>query len=31
MIGIPARGDMARVETLCAERGLALGNVSWRR
>jgi anaerobic ribonucleoside-triphosphate reductase activating protein len=31
MIGIPARGDMARVETLCAERGLALQDVSWRR
>ena len=31
MIGIPARGDMARVETLCAERGLELQNVSWRR
>ena len=31
LIGIPARGDMARVETLCAERGLALENVSWRR
>jgi anaerobic ribonucleoside-triphosphate reductase activating protein len=31
MIGIPARGDMARVEALCAERGLALEQVSWRR
>jgi len=31
MIGIPARGDMARVEALCAERGLALEKVSWRR
>ena len=31
MIGIPARGDMARVEALCAERGLALDQVSWRR
>jgi anaerobic ribonucleoside-triphosphate reductase activating protein len=31
MIGIPARGDMARVEALCAERGLALLQVSWRR
>jgi anaerobic ribonucleoside-triphosphate reductase activating protein len=31
MIGIPARGDMARVETLCAERGLELRDVSWRR
>ena len=25
MIGIPARGDMARLETLCAQRGLELG------
>ena len=31
MIGLPARGDMARVEALCAERGLALEKVSWRR
>jgi anaerobic ribonucleoside-triphosphate reductase activating protein len=31
MIGIPARGDMARVEALCAERGLELRDVSWRR
>ena len=31
MIGIPARGDMARVEALCASRGLKLENVSWRR
>jgi len=31
MIGIPARGDMERVEALCAERGLALERVSWRR
>lgn len=31
MIGIPARGDMARVEALCAERGLSLQQVSWRR
>jgi len=31
MIGIPARGDMARVEALCAQRGLALESVSWRR
>ncbi|MBS0321675.1 MAG: radical SAM protein [Proteobacteria bacterium] len=30
MIGIPARGDMARVEALCASRGLALTDVSWR-
>ena len=31
MIGIPERGDMARVEALCASRGLALYKVSWRR
>lgn len=31
MIGIPGRGDMAAVEALCASRGLALTNVSWRR
>ncbi len=31
MIGIPERGDMARVETLCASRGLTLEKVSWRR
>jgi anaerobic ribonucleoside-triphosphate reductase activating protein len=31
MIGIPDRGDMARVEALCASRGLALAKVSWRR
>ena len=31
MIGIPGRGDMAALETLCASRGLALTNVSWRR
>jgi len=31
MIGIPERGDMARVEALCASRGLALDKVSWRR
>jgi anaerobic ribonucleoside-triphosphate reductase activating protein len=31
MIGIPARGDMAQLETLCAERGLGLDKVSWRR
>lgn len=31
MIGIPGRGDMARVEALCASRGLALTEVSWRR
>lgn len=31
MIGIPDRGDMARVEALCLERGLTLDQVSWRR
>lgn len=31
MIGIPARGDMARVEALCHSRGLTLEQVSWRR
>jgi anaerobic ribonucleoside-triphosphate reductase activating protein len=31
MIGIPDRGDMARVEALCASRGLQLDKVSWRR
>ena len=31
MIGIPGRGDMAAVETLCASRGLTLTKVSWRR
>lgn len=31
MIGIPDRGDMARVEALCASRGLTLEKVSWRR
>jgi len=31
MIGIPERGDMARVEALCASRGLTLDKVSWRR
>jgi len=31
MIGIPARGDMDAVESLCASRGLALTQVSWRR
>jgi anaerobic ribonucleoside-triphosphate reductase activating protein len=29
-IGIPARGDMARVEHVAASRGLLLGGVSWR-
>jgi anaerobic ribonucleoside-triphosphate reductase activating protein len=31
MIGIPARGDMERIEALCASRGLKLEGVSWRR
>ncbi len=31
LIGIPGRGDMAAVESLCASRGLALTQVSWRR
>ncbi len=31
MIGIPGRGDMAAMEALCASRGLALTQVSWRR
>jgi anaerobic ribonucleoside-triphosphate reductase activating protein len=31
MIGIPDRGDMQKVEALCASRGLTLKNVSWRR
>lgn len=31
MIGIPDRGDMDAMETLCASRGLALTQVSWRR
>jgi anaerobic ribonucleoside-triphosphate reductase activating protein len=31
MIGIPERGDMERVEALCASRGLSLEKVSWRR
>jgi anaerobic ribonucleoside-triphosphate reductase activating protein len=30
MIGIPHRGDMAALETLCQARGLTLGQVSWR-
>jgi anaerobic ribonucleoside-triphosphate reductase activating protein len=30
MIGIPARGDMAALETLCAQRGLQLDAISWR-
>lgn len=31
MIGIPERGDMARLEALCLSRGLSLDRVSWRR
>jgi anaerobic ribonucleoside-triphosphate reductase activating protein len=31
MIGIPQREDMARLEALCAARGLRLDRVSWRR
>jgi anaerobic ribonucleoside-triphosphate reductase activating protein len=31
MIGIPERGDMARLEALCRSRGLELDQVSWRR
>ncbi len=31
MIGIPARGDMEKVEALCRSRGLSLQQVSWRR
>lgn len=31
MIGIPERGDMARLEELCQSRGLSLEQVSWRR
>lgn len=30
-VGIPARGDMAALETLCAERGIELADVSWRQ
>jgi anaerobic ribonucleoside-triphosphate reductase activating protein len=29
-IGIPRRGDMDRIETLCRERGLDFKSVSWR-
>ena len=31
MIGLPARGDIERVEALCRDRGLKLTEVSWRR
>lgn len=30
LIGIPHRGDMAALETLCRERGLSIGEASWR-
>jgi len=30
-VGIPARGDMEALETLCAERGVELAKVSWRQ
>jgi anaerobic ribonucleoside-triphosphate reductase activating protein len=30
-VGIPARGDMAALETLCAERGVDFAHVSWRQ
>jgi anaerobic ribonucleoside-triphosphate reductase activating protein len=30
-VGIPARDDMARLEALCAERGVTLAKVSWRQ
>lgn len=29
-VGIPARGDMARLEALCHERGVDFAQVSWR-
>ena len=31
MIGVPARGDMARLEAVCESRGVRLAEVSWRR
>jgi anaerobic ribonucleoside-triphosphate reductase activating protein len=31
MIGIPARGDMEKLEALCAARGISMQQVSWRR
>ncbi len=31
MIGIPGRGDMEKLEALCQARGIAMGQVSWRR
>ena len=30
MIGIPHRGDMTALEALCRQRGVRLGEVSWR-
>ncbi len=30
-VGIPARGDMAALETLCAERGVEFAKASWRQ
>jgi anaerobic ribonucleoside-triphosphate reductase activating protein len=30
-IGIPGRGDLARLEAVCAERGVTLAKVSWRQ
>lgn len=29
-VGIPQRGDLARIESACAERGLTLAATSWR-
>lgn len=29
-VGIPQRGDLDRIESACAERGLTLGATSWR-
>ena len=31
MVGIPARGDMQRLQALCAQRGLEFEQVSWRQ
>ena len=31
MVGIPARGDMERLQQLCAERGLEFDQMSWRQ
>ena len=30
-VGIPARGDMAALEALCAERGIEFAKASWRQ